>query len=54
MSLYREAMVLFHYFQKAEKSITDHFQKVLNANTGSCRVESESVTGTLKHAATSK
>lgn len=50
-------MVLFPYFQKAEKSITDHFQKVLNdqkSNTGSSRVESESVTETLKHAGTSK
>ena len=44
-------MALFRYFQKAERSLNEHFQEVTNdesSNTGLSRFKSESVAETLK------
>lgn len=50
-------MVLLRYLQKAEKSVTEHFQEVSNnqnSNPGLSKVESESVAETLKHVTAGK
>ena len=51
LTLMKEEMALFRYFQKTEKTLNEHFQEVSNdksSDTGLSRVESESVAETLK------